>query len=270
MVVRRMPDYPPVIGGWRSGSLEGGHRIATKQGEEGTMAVALSVRGVRKRFRTAEILRGVDLEVTPGEVVGLVGPNGAGKSTLLRIIIGTITSDAGEIHVAGHDVCRDPIRSRSALSWVLGDEHGWYWRLTGVENLVFFGMLRGIERRAALTRAMAQLESQGLAGAANQRVAEYSTGMRARLSLARATLVPTPVMILDEPGRGLDPAGEDRLSEFLRAVRHTAVLLVTHELEMVSRVASRTVLLDQGLIRGTFDHGTPAPIMAAKLAELGR
>jgi ABC-type multidrug transport system ATPase subunit len=221
---------------------------------------------VRKRFSRGEVLRGIDLEIPRGEVVALLGPNGAGKSTLLRILIGTITADAGVILIDGHDIRRDSGAARKETSWVLGDEHGWYWRLSGQDNLVFFAMLRGAHQRKARARAAAELERHGLLGAADTPVAEYSTGMRARLALARASLVPTALVVLDEPGRGLDVAASDWLAEYLRSLTDSAVILVTHDLEMASALAERSVVMHDGLLRVQFPAATPASTLAAAIA----
>jgi ABC-2 type transport system ATP-binding protein len=230
----------------------------------------LSVRGVRKRFRNVEVLRGIDFDVAPGEVVALLGANGAGKSTLLRIIVGTVTADMGHVSVGGHDIHGDPRGARAAVSWVLGDEHGWYWRLSGFENLVFFAMLRGIPRRDAADRADAELVRQGLDRARDQRVGEYSTGMRARLALARASVAPTATMVLDEPGRGLDIDASEELEEFLKGPTSTAVLLVTHTLDLVERVAHRSLVLKQGVIAEELPAGTPASVLATNIGGRAR
>jgi ABC-2 type transport system ATP-binding protein len=234
-----------------------------------SVEAGLVVRGVRKRFRQAEVLRGVDLDVARGEVVALMGPNGAGKSTLLRIIAGTITPDEGHIVIDDHDARHDPVAARAAVSWVLGDEHGWYWRLTGYDNLVFFAMLRGMTRVHARVRAVEELERQRLQAAADKRVAEYSTGMRARLALARACMAPSAVMVLDEPGRGLDAAASEWLIELLAGLTNTAVVLVTHDMDMVVRAAQRSVLLTEGVVGQELPSSTPASTLAAKVAEAG-
>jgi ABC-type multidrug transport system ATPase subunit len=226
----------------------------------------LSAHGVRKGFGRGDVLRGIDLEIPRGEVVALLGPNGAGKSTLLRILVGTITADAGEILIDGHDTRRDSEAARREISWVLGDEHGWYWRLSGRDNLVFFAMLRGARQRKARAQAAAELERHGLLRAADTPVAEYSTGMRARLALARASLAPTALVVLDEPGRGLDVAASEWLAEYLRSLTDSAVLLVTHDLDMVSDLAERSVVMHDGLVRMQFPAGTPARTLAAAIA----
>ena len=123
-------------------------------------------------------------------------------------------------------------------------------------------------------KASAWNKSQELRGfidavehAANQRLGEYSTGMRARLALARANLIPTAAMVLDEPGRGLDAPANERLVAFLRSLESTAVLVVTHDLEMASRIAGRSLVLREGVVREQFAGGTPAEILATGLVD---
>ena len=236
--------------------------------EGATPAGGLEVSEVYKRFRSLDVLRGISFQVARGEVVALLGANGAGKSTLIRILMGIITPDAGVVTIAEHDICHDGVKARSELAWVLGDDHGWYWRLTGRQNLTFFGMLRGLPKQGADLRAAEELERQGLNAASDTRVGEYSTGMRARLALARASLVPAAVLVLDEPGRGLDAGANEWLVEHLNRLRHTAVLLVTHDLEMVSRVADRSMILDHGELREQLEANTPASTLAARI-EVG-
>jgi ABC-type multidrug transport system ATPase subunit len=127
-------------------------------------------------------------------------------------------------------------------------------------------MLRGLPRREARARALAELEHQRLDAAARQRVGEYSTGMRARLALARARLAPAAAMVLDEPGRGLDVGANERLEEFLRRPDSTAVVLVTHDLEMVARVAHRSLVLHEGVITEQLPADTPAGTLADRVA----
>src|SRR4051794_13241743 len=104
---------------------------------------ALDVRDLDKRFGNVTALAGVDLQVAPGEVVALLGQNGVGKTTLLRTIAGLVRPDAGRVRVAGRDIATDGNAARARLGWALGDEHAWYWRLSGRVNLIVFGRMRG-------------------------------------------------------------------------------------------------------------------------------
>lgn len=204
-----------------------------------------------KSFRKIEALRGVDLDVSFGETVVLLGPNGAGKSTLLRILGTTVLPDRGAVMVAGHDVVREPAAVRRSVGLMLGDERSWYWRLSGRGNLEFFAVLHGLRRPAAARRAQELLEEVGLGDSADRRFDGYSSGMRARLSLARALISEPPVLLLDEPTRNLDPAAtagfHDTLAELVRR-RQTAILMATHDLHEAAEVADRTAALVAGQV----------------------
>ena len=161
--------------------------------------------GLAKRFGEVEALRGVDLRVAGGEIVALLGANGAGKSTLIRILATTVLPDSGRASVCGHDVESDAARARASLGLMLGNERSWYWRISGRANLHFFAALYGMRRREAKARTSELVAEVGLEEAADRRVSGYSSGMRARLSLARALLREPPALLLDEPTQNLDP-----------------------------------------------------------------
>jgi ABC-2 type transport system ATP-binding protein len=206
---------------------------------------------VSKSFGDNLALDSIDLEIATGEVVALLGPNGAGKSTLLRIIGTTIIADEGHVHVGGRDVRTDPTGVRRTIGVALGDERSWYWRLTGRRNLEFFAVLCGFARPAARRRAAELLDEVGLAEAADRRFDGYSSGMKARLSLARALLTEPPVLLLDEPTRTLDPlaAADFRaLALSLARDRGRTLLFATHDLHEAAAVASRVVVLARGKV----------------------
>jgi len=225
----------------------------------------LHVEGVRRTYqpvkgmlrllaRTAtdvpvEALRGVDLTVQRGRILGLVGPNGAGKTTLIRIIAGLLDADEGRVLVNGHDPSVDPNAAARALGLVLADDRSLYWRLTGRQNLEFHGALYGLSRTDAAVRAdelLAMIRSDGH----NRRVFGYSTGMRARLAIARALVVDPPVLVLDEPTRSLDPLAARDTCDMLRGLADggRAVLLSSHRLEELERIADDIAVLIDGRI----------------------
>ncbi len=217
---------------------------------------AIEVKDLSKRFGEVEALHEVSLAVEPGEIVALLGPNGAGKSTLLRIIATLISPDAGSIRLAGHDAVDDPKAARAAFGLMLGEERSLYWRLSGRQNLDFFGSLQGLGREEAAARTSALLERFGLDDVAERRCGEYSTGMRARLGLARALIGEPPVLLLDEPARSLDPLAAADLRGLLTSLageRRTAVLYATHDLHDAAEVAARTIGIGRG--RVAFEHG---------------
>jgi len=225
----------------------------------------LQVEGVRRTYqpvkgllrvltRTAtdvpvEALRGIDFTVRRGRILGLVGPNGAGKTTLIRIIAGLLDPDEGRVRVNGHDPSVDQIAAARSVGLVLADDRSLYWRLTGRQNLELHGALYGLSRADASARADEVLATAGL-DAMTRRVFGYSTGMRARLAIARALIVDPPVLVLDEPTRSLDPLAARDTCDMLRNLADggRAVLLASHRLEELERIADDIAVLIDGRI----------------------
>jgi ABC-2 type transport system ATP-binding protein len=219
----------------------------------------IRARAVTKRFASVTALFDVSLDVAPSEVLVLLGPNGAGKSTLLRILGTTIIADSGEVIVAGHSVTTAPAAVRRSIGFLLPEERTWYWRLTGRHNLEFFAALHGLRKKEGARRTQQLLEEVGLAEAADRPFAGYSTGMRLRLSLARALVAQPPVLLLDEPTRSLDPIATKHFRDLILEIaehRNTAVLIATHDLHEAAALASRVLVLIDGRIRGTSDSWT--------------
>jgi len=214
-------------------------------------APSIRCRGLRRTFGPVTALDGIDLDVASGEIVALLGPNGAGKSTLMRILCTTLLADSGEATVNGVDVAADPAAARRELGVMIGDERSLYWRLSGTRNLAFFAALHGMGRAEAATAAAELLETVGLTDAAAKPVGQYSSGMRARLSLARALLGSPPVLLLDEPTRSLDPIAARHFRETAAAEageRAAAVLVATHDLHEAVALADRVVVLADGAV----------------------
>ena len=209
----------------------------------------IEVRELSKRFGCVTALVDVNLSVAEGEVVALLGANGAGKTTLLRILATTVTADTGEVSVAGHDVRSEGTAVRGSVGLMLGDEHSWYWRLSGRRNLEFYAALYRLAPPAAAARVDELLSQQGLADAADRPVSEYSSGMRLRLALARALLAKPPVLLLDEPTRSLDVeatlAFRARLVSLARE-HGVTTLIATHDVDDARYGADRSLLLAAG------------------------
>jgi ABC-2 type transport system ATP-binding protein len=216
---------------------------------------------VRKTFGPTEALRGVDVTVGAGEIVAILGPNGAGKSTLMRILATAVIADAGTVRIGGIDVVEDPRSARARLGIVLADERSFFWRLTGQANIEYFAALHGMRRREAKPAARAVLESVGLGAAADRRVDRYSTGMRARLGIARSLLGHPRALLLDEPTRSVDPLGTIEVRELVARTAHelgVAVLLATHDLHEAAAVADQTMILVAGEVARTLPAGNDA------------
>lgn len=204
----------------------------------------IAIHDLRKRFGRVEALRGVTLEVRPGERVCLLGHNGAGKSTLMRILSGQLRPDAGSVRVGDVDVAADPNAARARLGFV-PEEPALYDYLSAREFLELVVALRGAGSVAE------GLDIAGLGEDADRTLRTYSQGMRRRTALAAALVARPPVLVLDEALNGLDPPSSARVREILaqRAAGGAAVLLSTHVLEIAQAFATRTVVLEAGRIR---------------------
>ncbi len=227
-----------------------------------TMAASitpLELRGIGKRFGRLSVLRGVDLCVDAGEVVGLIGANGSGKTTLLSIAVGLMAPTEGQRCFAGQAAARVELEHRRRIAFVTHTTQ-LYPRLSARENMELFADLR---RAAGAEVAPADplLERLGLSEAADRMVGTFSRGMMQRLALARALAGRPALLLLDEPFTALDRPGRDRLTEVLDAERERglAVLLSSHDYDAVVASTDRVVLLAGGRLRGEARRNDPGP-----------
>ncbi len=197
-----------------------------------------------------EALRGVDLEVAPGEIFGLLGPNGAGKTTLTKILSTLLLPSGGRAEVLGLDVTREALRLRPRIGLVLGGERGLYNRVSARENLRYFADLYGVppEKRAA--RIDEVLTWVGLADAGDRRVEEFSRGMKQKLHLARGILHEPEMLFLDEPTIGLDPKSARETRKLVRSLvaNGVTILLTTHYMFEAEELCQRIAVLSRGKI----------------------
>jgi ABC-2 type transport system ATP-binding protein len=220
--------------------------------------LAISATGVRKSFGDHLVLDGVDLAVPEGTVFALLGPNGAGKTTMVQILSTLLPADGGEIHVADHDLARDPDAVRAAIG-VTGQFSAVDGLLTGEENLRLMADLHHLGRGAGRRRAAELLGQFDLTGAAGQAAATYSGGMRRRLDLAM-TLVGRPRLIfLDEPTAGLDPRSRRTMWQIIRGLvaGGVTIFLTTQYLDEADQLADRIAVLDRGRLVA---EGTPGEL----------
>ncbi|MDA0182470.1 ATP-binding cassette domain-containing protein [Solirubrobacter phytolaccae] len=219
---------------------------------------AVRTEALGRRFGDTDALRDLDLEVAPGTVLGLLGHNGAGKTTAVRILTTLLAPTSGRALVAGRDVATEPGAVRERIA-VAGQEASLDERLTGRENLMLLGRLQKLPKRAAVSRCDELLERFGLTDAADRLLGTYSGGMRRRLDLAACLMVRRPVVFLDEPTTGLDPAARaDMWGAIADLVTDGAALILTTQyLEEADRLADRIVVLSGGR---TVAEGTPAEL----------
>lgn len=214
---------------------------------------------IKRRFEVVEALRGVSFSVRYGEVVGLLGPNGAGKTTTIKIIATLLIPDEGEVYVAGYNALREPGRVREKIGLMLTVEKGFYTKLTGLENLEYFGVLYGLSRKTAREKAIELIKLVELdkLGGDVKLFEEFSLGMKARLSFARALINDAPILLLDEPTLGLDPPSARKIRGLVKTLakeKRRAVLYTTHNMFEAEIVCDRILLINKGMIVA---EGTP-------------
>jgi ABC-2 type transport system ATP-binding protein len=219
----------------------------------------LELQDVTKRFGTVEAVAGITFSVREGEIVGFLGPNGAGKTTTMRILAGIFPPTSGQVRVAGHDPLREPLACRRAVGY-FPEYAPFYPELSVVGYLRLVARLKRLppgSRGGAVARVLADC---GLESVARRRVGTLSKGYRQRVGLAQALCGDPPILILDEPTIGLDPAQVVEIRELVRSLRGTrTVLFSSHILSEVEALCERVIVIASGRIVG---EGTPAELAA--------
>ncbi|QXE35616.1 ABC transporter ATP-binding protein [Streptomyces sp. GMY02] len=207
---------------------------------------AIRARGITKTFDDVVALDGVDLDVTQGQIHGLVGPNGAGKTTLLGLLLGLAVADAGQLEILGTPVGRALAAPDGVAGFV--DGPGLYPSLTARQNLTALAALRGHDvRTAGIDDALDQV---GLTAVADDKTRGFSLGMRQRLGLAAALLTRPRLLVLDEPSNGLDPAGKRHVHRVLTrlAAEGVSVVLSSHRMDDLEELCSEVTILATGQV----------------------
>ena len=224
---------------------------------------AIVVDGLAKRYPNGtDAVRDISFTVRTGEVYGILGPNGAGKSTTIGILGTLVRPTGGRATVAGFDVAAGARDVRRQIGFAM-QEVGVDDLATGSEFLVLQGRLQGLSRREAARRAHLLLVLVDLEGAADQRIGEYSGGMKRRVDLASALIHLPPILFLDEPTEGLDPRARVAIWETLERLKDAlrmTIMLSTHYMEEADRLCDRIGIIDRGLIVA---EGTPAKLKAS-------
>ena len=214
----------------------------------------IRAKGICKCFAGREVLSGIDLDIGPGKIFGLLGPSGAGKTTLIKIITGQIGFDSGEVTVFGKEVSTLNGADKKQIG-IMMDDHGVYDRLSCADNLKIFADIYGVP----YDRIDEALEKVGLKDSAKKPAMKLSKGMRARLQLARVLMVSPKILFLDEPTSGLDPMTMKYIHKLIleQKNRGCTIFLTTHNMEEATVLCDEVALLNEGRI---VERGAPGQI----------
>lgn len=201
---------------------------------------------VTKRFGKIIAVENINLRVNEGEVIALVGPNGAGKTTLLRMAAGVLLPDAGKVLI--HGIEAHKAEAKVHVGFMTPMDRGVYWRISALDNLIFFGTLYGMSVREARQRGLELLKAFGLAERANDWVATYSTGMMRRLELARAMMHDPDILLLDEPTSGIDIDGKRIILDYISKLKGSKTIIIASHDPQEIELADRVVYLNRNII----------------------
>ena len=204
---------------------------------------AVRLSGVRKTFGAHTAVADLDLTIEPGTIYGLLGPNGSGKTTTIRMMMGILLPDSGSVELFGGP----PDFGRRSRVGYLPEERGVYEKMKVLDQLVFFGEIRGLARSLARTRAEEWLDRLGLGDWASKKVQALSKGMQQKVQFISTVLHDPEMLILDEPFSGLDPINQDVLEEIVleEKERGKTILFSTHLMEQAERLCERVCLISR-------------------------
>lgn len=218
------------------------------------------------RVRRVRALDGVSFSVEEGEIMGLLGPNGAGKTTLLKILATLIVPDGGTVSVLGME--GDGKRIRERVGFVNTNARSFYWRLSGRDNLAFFGKLHNLFGKQLARRLDYLFDLMGITEKSEARLGTYSSGERQRLAIARALLGDPQVLLMDEATSNLDPIGSRDLLKFIKTElsrrQKKTILWCTHNLAEAEQLCDRVTILHQGQVIGCREPGRLKEIGAGR------
>lgn len=210
----------------------------------------LSAEGLVKTYRRGQVVQavqGISLRLVAREILAFLGPNGAGKSTCIKMLAGLVDPDGGEVEVLGQKLTRNP-KIKHEIGVVLEGNRNLYWRMTPLENLIYFGGLHGMGYSEARRRSIELLERLDLSDKGNTLVQQLSRGMQQKVAIAAALVHNPRILLLDEPTLGLDVEGSESMKRIVieMAAEGRAVLIATHQLDIAESLANTVAVLNKG------------------------
>lgn len=244
------------------------HPPATRDASD---SLALSIRGLHKRFGEKIAVDNLDLDVPTGSFFGLVGPNGAGKTTTLSMATGLLRPDAGAILLQGIDVWQNPLDAKRLVG-VLSDGVRLFDRLTGEQLVTYSGLLTGMSRETVAERVGDLLHLLDLQGASGTLVVDYSAGMTKKIALACALVHAPRLLVLDEPFESVDPVSAANIRDILQGYVTSGgtVIVSSHAMDLVQRMCDHVAVISAGrvLAAGTVEAVRGGSTLEDKFVEL--
>ncbi|MCC5423011.1 ABC transporter ATP-binding protein [Clostridium botulinum] len=219
--------------------------------------VVVSIRDLKMSYGSKEVLKGINLDVNKGEIIGYIGPNGAGKSTTVKIMLGLVKGYEGEVKIFGNNISHENVEYKHKIGYV--PENGEvYDNLTAYEYITFLGEIYGMELEVVNNKAKKLMSLFGIEKAYHSRISSYSKGMRQKLLIISSLIHNPDILFLDEPLSGLDANSVLVFKEVLSklASEGKTIFYSSHIMEVVEKISSRIILLNNGQIAadGTFEE----------------
>ena len=217
----------------------------------------ISISGLKMKYSEEYVLKGIDLQISPGQIISYIGPNGAGKTTTIKVLLGMIDDFEGKVEIFGQEITGGDIEYKKKIGYV--PEGGQlYETLTGQEYIEFIGKIYGLEDNVVSNRGQKMAELFGFDKALNDRISSYSKGMKQKLLIVTALIHNPEIIILDEPLNGLDANSvlvfKEVLSKLAKAGK--TIFYSSHLMDVVEKISNRIVLIFEGKIiaDGTFEE----------------